>query len=255
MTVRAIDMTAPDHDLKIFSTCPLSAQAQPGTCIRELQEFARASEDAGYEGVLVFTDNSQLDPWLVSQIVLESTDRLCPLVAIQPAYMHPYSVAKMITSFAHLYGRRLYLNMVAGGFKNDLLALNDLTPHDERYARLLEYTTVIQRLLRTADPVSFEGRYYKVTNLKLTPPLPAQLMPGVLVSGSSEAGMDAARQLKATAVEYPKPPAEYAAAYFALREQLEALFARPVDLVTPPGLGNKYFRQRVEQEKTLLYAA
>lgn len=52
-----------------------------------------------------------------------------------------------------------------------------------------------------------------------------------------------------------RPPAEYAAAYFALREQLEALFARPVDLVTPPGLQNPYFRQRVEQEKTLLYAA
>src|SRR5260221_5915116 len=115
----------------------------------------------------------------------------------------------MCPSFAHVSGRRLYLNMVAGGFKNDLLALNDLTPHDERYARLLEYTTVIQSLLQTANPVSFEGRYYKVTNLKLTPPLPAELMPGVLVSGSSEAGMDAARQLKATAVEYPKPPAEY----------------------------------------------
>jgi len=52
-----------------------------------------------------------------------------------------------------------------------------------------------------------------------------------------------------------RPPGEYAAAYFALREQLEALFARPVDLVTPSGLANPYFRQRVEQEKTLLYAA
>ena len=52
-----------------------------------------------------------------------------------------------------------------------------------------------------------------------------------------------------------RPPSEYAAAYFALREQLEALFARPVDLVTPPSLTNPYFRQRVEQEKTLLYAA
>ena len=202
--------TAPDHGLKIFSTCPPSALAQPKTCIRQLKEIARWSEDAGCEGMLVFTDNSQLDPWLVSQVIIEATERLCPLVAIQPVYMHPYSVAKMITSFAHLYGRRIYLNMVAGGFKNDLLALNDLTPHDERYARLLEYTTVIQSLLRTADPVSFEGRYYKVTNLKLTPPLPAELMPGVLVSGSSEAGMDAARQLGATAVEYPKPPAEYA---------------------------------------------
>jgi len=204
--------TAPDHGLKIFTTCPTTLLAQPRDCIRPLKEMARASEEAGCEGILVFTDNAQLDPWLVSQIIIEATDRLCPLVAIQPVYMHPYSVAKMITSFAHLYGRRLYLNMVAGGFKNDLLALNDFTPHDERYARLLEYTTVIQRLLRTADPVSFEGRYYKVTNLKLTPPLPAQLMPGVLVSGSSEAGMDAARQLKATAVEYPKPPADYATA-------------------------------------------
>lgn len=52
-----------------------------------------------------------------------------------------------------------------------------------------------------------------------------------------------------------RPPAEYTTAYFALREQLETLFARPVDLVTPPGLENKYFRQRVEQEKTLIYAA
>ncbi len=52
-----------------------------------------------------------------------------------------------------------------------------------------------------------------------------------------------------------RPPAEYAAAYFALREELESLFARPVDIVTPPGLANPYFRQRVEQEKTLLHAA
>ena len=52
-----------------------------------------------------------------------------------------------------------------------------------------------------------------------------------------------------------RPPAEYAAAYFSLREALETLFAKPVDIVTPPGLANPYFRQRVEQEKTLLYAA
>lgn len=203
-------MKAGQRNLKIFSTCPLSAQAPSETCTRELQEFARSSESAGHEGVLVVTDNSQLDPWLVSQVIIESTDRLCPLVAIQPAYMHPYTVAKMISTLAHLYGRRVYLNMVAGGFKNDLAALNDLTPHDERYARLLEYTTIILSLLRTADPVSFDGRYYKVNNLKLTPPLPQPLMPGILVSGSSEAGMAAARQLDATAVEYPKPPSEYA---------------------------------------------
>jgi alkanesulfonate monooxygenase len=201
-----------NHGLKIFTTCPTTLLAQPETCFRELENVSRYSEEAGCEGMLVFTDNSQLDPWLVSQIIIGSTRRLCPLIAIQPVYMHPYSVAKMITSLAFLHGRRVYLNMVAGGFKNDLTALNDLTPHDDRYVRLTEYTTVIQELLRTAEPVSFEGRYYKVTNLKMTPALPASLMPGLLVSGSSEAGMQAARQLGAIAVEYPKPPAEYAAA-------------------------------------------
>ena len=204
--------SALDYGLKIFSTCPLSQQMAPGTYLRRVQEIAQWSENAGHEGILVFTDNAQLDPWLVSQVIVAATERLCPLVAIQPIYMHPYSVAKMITSFACLYGRRLHLNMVAGGFKNDLVALNDQTPHDDRYVRLVEYTTIVQSLLRTANPVSFEGRYYKVTNLKLTPPLPAGLAPDILVSGSSEAGMEAAQKLRATAVEYPKPPADYAAA-------------------------------------------
>jgi len=132
-------------------------------------------------------------------------------VAVQPVYMHPYTVAKMVASFGFLYGRRIYLNMVAGGFKNDLNSLNDPTPHDERYARLAEYTTLILDLLRAPAPVTLAGRYYSVTNLKMTPPLAPALLPGVFVSGSSAAGLEAARSLGATAVQYPKPAAEYAA--------------------------------------------
>ena len=51
------------------------------------------------------------------------------------------------------------------------------------------------------------------------------------------------------------PPREYADAYFRLLESLEALFNLPVDLITPANLANPHFRQRVEQEKVLLYAA
>ena len=200
---------SPNHDLKVFSTCPPSKLAQPGTYLRQVEEIARWSEDAGCEGILVYTDNGLIDPWLVSQVIIRATQRLCPLVAVQPIYMHPYSVAKMVASLAFLHGRRVHLNMVAGGFATDLAALDDPTPHDERYARLVEYTEVIQRLLQSAGPVTYEGRYYRVTNLKLTPPLPPELQPQVLLSGSSEAGIHAARQLGATAVEYPKPAAEY----------------------------------------------
>src|SRR6266699_6543816 len=193
-----------DHGLKIFSTCPPCALAQPRVYFRQVQEIARWSEDAGCEGILVYTDNAQVDPWLVSQVIVEATGRLCPLVAIQPAYMHPYSVAKMVTSFAYLYGRRLYLNMVAGGFKNDLDALSDTTPHDKRYARLVEYTTIISRLLTGPAPLTYEGDFHSVAMLKLTPPLPEALVPGIFISGSSEAGLAAARTLGATAIKYPR---------------------------------------------------
>jgi alkanesulfonate monooxygenase len=194
--------------IRVFSTCPPSKDVDRSAYLSNVADVARWSEAAGCEGILVYTDNSLVDPWLISQIIIESTERLCPLVAIQPVYMHPYTVATMVSSLAFLHGRRIYLNMVAGGFKNDLIALNDQTPHDDRYVRTIEYTQIIKALLSESGPSSFEGRYYKVSNLKLAPPLPAELYPGILISGSSEAGLAAAEAIGATAVKYPKPPGE-----------------------------------------------
>jgi len=195
--------------MKVFSTCPPSKLAQPATYLRQVEEIARWSEDAGCEGILVYTDNGLLDPWLVSQVIIGATRRLCPLVAVQPVYMHPYSVAKMVASIASLHDRRVHLNMVAGGFRRDLAALCDETPHDERYVRLTEYTTIIKELLSGHKPCTFLGKYCKVKDLSLKPALPAELSPGIFVSGSSESGMAAANALGATAVEYPKPGEEY----------------------------------------------
>lgn len=192
--------------VKIFSTCPPSAGTDLKGYLGKVAEIARWSDHFGCEGILVYTDNSQVDPWLLAQVILQNTQSLAPLVAVQPVYMHPYWVAKIVTSIGNLYGRRLYLNMVAGGFKNDLIAMNDETPHDERYERLVEYTTIIQGLLKNDDPVTFHGRYHKVTQLKLVPSLLDQLFPGVFVSGSSDAGLAAAKALGATAVKYPKAP-------------------------------------------------
>ena len=199
-----------DASIEVFSTCPPSSAVPPHQYLERVAEVARWSEDAGCKGILVYSDNSLVDPWLVSQIIIQHTARLCPLVAVQPIYMHPYAVAKHVTSLAHLYGRQIYLNMVAGGFKNDLEALGDDTPHDQRYARLIEYTAIIMSLLDGAAPASFAGEFHTVKNLKLTPPLPRQLMPGVFVSGSSDAGVAAAAALGATAIKYPKPAHEEA---------------------------------------------
>ncbi|MGH3570035.1 MAG: LLM class flavin-dependent oxidoreductase [Pseudonocardia sp.] len=193
---------------KIYATCPQSKDVDRSRYLAGVADVARWSERAGCTGILVYTDNGIVDPWLVSQVVIEATERLCPLVAVQPVYLHPYAMAKMVASIAFLHGRAVHLNMLAGGFRNDLLALGDSTAHDERYARTVEYTRIAMDLLRGQAPVSVDGRYYSVTNLSLAPAVPAGLVPEVLVSGSSPAGLHAARALGATPVKYPQPPGE-----------------------------------------------
>jgi alkanesulfonate monooxygenase len=195
--------------IRLFSTCPMSSAVDPDSYLQRVVEVARWSDQAGCEGILIYTDNSLLDPWLLAHVILQNTERICPLVAVQPVYMHPFAVAKLVTTYAHLHGRRLILNLVAGGFVRDLLALDDDLAHDRRYDRLVEYTTIIQDLLLGTGPVTFAGEFYRVRNLNLTPPLPPSLFPGFTVSGSSVAGMKAARALGATAVQYPKPAGEY----------------------------------------------
>ncbi len=200
-------MSAQSRTLELFATCPQSKDVAPDEYRRRVSEVAQWSDRAGYRGILIYTDNQLVDPWVVAQLVVESSEQLCPLIAVQPVYMHPYTVAKMVSSFGHLYGRRVFLNMVAGGFRNDLRALGDPTEHAERYARLVEYTMLVKRLL-SGERVSLAGRYYTVEQLSLTPPLTPELFPGIFVSGSSDAGIAAARAIGATAVKYPKPPNE-----------------------------------------------
>lgn len=195
--------------IELFATCPQSSQVPKETYFQHVADVARWSERYGCKGILVYTDNSLVDPWLTSQVIIENTTHLCPLVAIQPIYMHPYTAAKMAATYGYLYDRQIYLNMLAGGFKNDLLALDDTTPHDRRYDRTVEYTQIIKLLLSNTTGVSFEGEFYKIDKLKMTPSLPPELFPGILISGSSDAGLAAAKAIGATAVKYPKPPGDY----------------------------------------------
>ncbi len=73
--------------------------------------------------------------------------------------------------------------------------------------------------------------------------------------GSAATGsFDPARSDVDLLVEFePMPASAYAAAYFGLREELEILFERSVDLVTEAALENPYFRRRLDEEKRTLF--
>jgi predicted nucleotidyltransferase len=46
---------------------------------------------------------------------------------------------------------------------------------------------------------------------------------------------------------------EYANNYFSLKEQLENLFGRPVDLLEEKGIRNPMFRSQINKDKKLIY--
>ncbi len=51
------------------------------------------------------------------------------------------------------------------------------------------------------------------------------------------------------------PGADYFTAYFELKEGLERILGRPVDVITSAGLRNPYFRENVVRTREVLYAA
>ena len=67
-------------------------------------------------------------------------------------------------------------------------------------------------------------------------------------------GFDPQRSDLDLLVEFePMPPGAYADAYFGLREQLEILFGRAIDLLTETALANPYLRRRIDAERQTLF--
>lgn len=196
-------------DIDLFTTAPQSVEFDGISYISELERIVNQSEKHGYRGMLVYSDNRLADPWAITQFILANSDDFLPMLALQPVYMHPYTVAKKISTFGLLYNRPMALNLVAGGFVNDLIALGDHTEHDQRYMRLCEYTEIIQLLLTSKKPVNYHGRFYQVSNLKLQPELPEHLQPHYYLSGSSNSARNTAKRLGAKLIEYPEHKKDY----------------------------------------------
>jgi alkanesulfonate monooxygenase len=185
----------------IYSTCR-------STSLRELLERARWTEDAGYRGALVYTDFVSIDSWTAAQAIIADTATFVPLVAVQPMDMTPFALARAVSSLTHLYGRRVDINYVSGGFGRDFTVQGDDLSHDARYDRLTEYVAVVIMLLGGAV-TKYEGKYYNLRRARLPFPPPADLLPTAYLSGSSAACVQAAESLGTAQLSFPLPPDDY----------------------------------------------
>jgi alkanesulfonate monooxygenase len=180
--------------LRIFPAIPRNADSTK--YVDELMQIARFSDVNGFAGILLFTGNDIfVEPWSMAQHILAHTSKSSPLIAVNPIYMHPFTVAKLVSSFALLYERKVYLNMVIGTAVSDLYSLGEQHSHEERYWRLGEFIYVVRELLASTRPFSFKGRFYATSNLHLRPRLPAALMPEFLIAGQSNEAHRVSREM------------------------------------------------------------
>jgi alkanesulfonate monooxygenase len=193
----------------IYSTCRSSIGYGQQAHLRRLLESARWAQDAGCRGALVYSDCTSVDVWMAAQAAIANTASFVPLVAVQPMDMTPFALSRAVSSLAHLYGRRVDLNFVSGGFSRDLAVQGDVLAHDDRYDRLTEYATIF-KLLIGGGLANYAGRYYNVRRARLTSPVPADLLPTAYVSGSSAASLQAGESLGLGQLSFPLLPGDFA---------------------------------------------
>ncbi len=76
-----------------------------------------------------------------------------------------------------------------------------------------------------------------------------------LFGSAASARVDPRRSDLDFLVEFQPGGADLFHRFFGLAEDLERLFQRPVDLLTPRSIRNKYLRASIAQTRTMIYAA
>src|ERR1700679_1443730 len=175
------------HDRKFRFAAQLS-KAPDGTA-RGWAEQARRAEDLGYTTLFMpdhFGDQLAPIPALAAVAAATTTLRMGSLV-FGNDYRHPFVLAKEAATLDVLSEGRFELSLGAGWMKTDYeeAGLTYDTPK-VRVERFEEAVQVVQGLLRTDGPFSFDGTYYQVHGHTLLPRPVQHPGPPLIIGGGGK---------------------------------------------------------------------
>ncbi|HZZ48395.1 MAG TPA: LLM class flavin-dependent oxidoreductase [Pseudonocardia sp.] len=163
--------------------------------------LTRAAEDAGLEFMLPLagwlghagaessTDGHFHETMAWAAGLLQATSRIHMFATLHVPFINPVFAAKQAVTCDHIGHGRFGINVVAGYNRDefDMLGVEYLG-HDERYAYLDEWTTLVKRMWTEEEPFDFSGRYFNLKGVwtKPRPAVPGR--PTVVSAGSSPAG-------------------------------------------------------------------
>ena len=170
-----------------------------------MRQIAVTAEHLGYDGLLIPTGSSCLDPWVTAASLAPITQRIKLLVALRTSLGAPVSTARQAATLDQALGGRLLLNVVPGGDAAELAADGIFLDHDARYAHADEFRTIWRRLL-SGETVDFAGEHFKVEQARNYFPPVQKPYPPLYFGGSSNAAHElVASQLDAY-LTWGEPP-------------------------------------------------
>ena len=170
-----------------------------------MRQIAVTAEHLGYDGLLIPTGSSCLDPWVTAASLAPITQRIKLLVALRTSLGAPVSTARQAATLDQALGGRLLLNVVPGGDAAELAADGIFLEHDARYAHADEFLTIWRRLL-SGETVDFAGEHFKVEQARNYFPPVQKPYPPLYFGGSSNAAHElVASQLDAY-LTWGEPP-------------------------------------------------
>jgi len=159
------------------------------------KRIVRAVEDLGFVGLYRSDhfvnpdppDQDSLELWMSLAWLADHTERIAfgPLVT-PVSFRHPAMTARMASAVDDLSGGRLTLGVGAGWQEREHhnYSYDLLKGSGERFDRFEEALHVLTRLLRSGEPVTFEGEYYRFYDAVLLPRPARPGGPPILIGGN-----------------------------------------------------------------------
>lgn len=174
-----------------------------------LREIGMTADRLGFDGMLIPTGASCLDPWVAAAALAPVTHRLNLLVALRTSIQGPTVSARQAAALDEALGGRLLLNVVPGGDPRELAADGVFFDHDGRYENANEVLTVWKRLM-TGETVDFHGKHIRVEGAQNFHPGPQQPHPPLYFGGSSPAAHALAAEHVDVYLTWGEPPSAVA---------------------------------------------
>ena len=169
-------------------------EGQNGLTWPRWQKIAQLVEDAGFAGLFRsdhFTNSNppdleSLELWTSLTWLASNTQRIEFGPLVTPfSFRHPVHTARLASAVDDLSNGRLILGLGAGWNEREHRLFGfDLLEPDARFERFNEGMEVVTRLLRSDEPVTFEGQFYQLRGATLLPRPQRRGGPKILVGGN-----------------------------------------------------------------------